>query len=92
MYKINIVGNIYQENKPSKNDKNIKLIEESNNTYDKNAIAIYSIQKNKVKKLGYVPKNETWFVKKYIKSIKIYGITKVKNKNKPNYYSLLVDL
>ena len=56
IFEINFVGNKFLKRKPNKKDKNIKLIKEPENEYDKNAIAIYSIKKNGKVKLGYIPK------------------------------------
>lgn len=56
IFEINFVGNMFLKRKPNKNDKNIKLIHEYANEYDKNAIAIYSLKRNSKVKLGYIPK------------------------------------
>lgn len=92
MLSINIVGNSYQKNKPSKHDKIIKFIDEPDNKFDANAIAVYSIRKHKNKKLGYVSKNETNFIRKFRKKINVLGIIKKINLNIPNYYSVIIEI
>jgi len=92
MLNINIVGNSYQKCRPSKYDTDIKFIDEPDNKFDNKAIAIYSIRKNKNKKLGYVLKNETGLIRKYRNKINILGITKKNNTKQPAYYSLLIEI
>ena len=85
--KINLVGNSYQKSKPTKKDINIKFVKENDNVYDKNAISVISIRDDKIKKLGYVDKNETWLIHKYFNIIRIKKINKEEN----GYWSLLVE-
>ena len=87
MLKIKLVGNTYQTYRPTKNDIHLKFIDEPNNIHDKNAISIISVRKNKIKKLGYVDKNETWLIHKYKNKINIKGI-KIEDKGK-KFYSII---
>ena len=85
---IDIVGNKYQKKKPSKNDKKILFIDEPDNIHDKNAIAIYSDRNTYYKKLGYVPKYDTWRIQKIKNNFKnIKGII-----NNNLYYSIVIEL
>ena len=91
IFKINIVGNVYQKSRPTFRDKNIIFINEPENIHDKNAVSIISIRKNKIKKLGYVSKIETGIIHKYKNKINILGIKKYRNHQKPHYYTLLAN-
>lgn len=85
---IDIVGNKFQKKKPSKRDKKILFIDEPNNIFDKDAIAIYSDRNDYYKKLGYVPKYDTWRIHKLKNNFKkIKGI--IQNNS---YYSIVIEL
>jgi len=83
--KINLVGNLYMPEKTKKNDKNIYFVNEPYNPYDINAIRVESRRKNKIKKLGYIPKYMQEEFNKIRNNLKIIGITKKKNPNNLNY-------
>ena len=93
--KCTLVGNKFQKRPPTKDDVNIYLIKETNNEYDKNAIAVYSLVdihgEKDFCKLGYVAKKNIEAIETIIKTIKIYKIIRSKDKNSDGlyYYYLL---
>jgi hypothetical protein len=93
--KCTLVGNKFQKRPPSKNDVDIYLIKETNNQYDKNAIAVYSLVDNYGEKdfckLGYIAKKNIEAIETIINTIKIYKIIRSKDKNEDGlyYYYLL---
>jgi hypothetical protein len=89
-YTIPLVGNKYCKLKPNKHDKDILLINENENQYDKKAIAVFSQRDNKYIKLGYIIKDKTELInniKDNINSIKILRSNEKNNeKNNENRY------
>lgn len=95
-YKIPLVGNKFQERKPTKKDTNILLIKEDDNPYDNNAIGVYSKinidNTTKLIKLGFIIKDKTDFIREIYDNIKIYKIVRSLNKNSDGtyYYYILL--
>ena len=85
--KIPLVGNNYCESKITNRDINIKLIFDSKNKYDKNAIKVVSIKNNKLYHIGFVAKDKTYLVKNIFNRLEfITIIKKVINSNTIYYY------
>ena len=74
--KIPIVGNNYTGYKIKKEDNNIKLIFDTKNKNDKNAIKVVSIKNDKSYDIGFVSRNKTYLVKNLIDKLKFITIIK----------------
>ena len=81
-----MVGNKYCKLKPSKHDKDILLVNENDNQYDKNAIAVFSNRNNKFIKLGYIIKDKTGLVNSIKDSIEDIKILRSNEKNNDDLY------
>ena len=81
-----MVGNKYCKLKPSKYDKDILLVNENDNQYDKNAIAVFSNRNNKFIKLGYIIKDKTRLVNSIKDSIEDIKILRSNEKNNEDLY------
>jgi hypothetical protein len=91
---IPLVGNIHQSRIPNKYDNKIMLIDEPDNKYDPNAIAVYSNAKDGLIKLGYVIKDKTSQIKiieNKIDTISIIRSAEKIPKSNRYYYYLLIN-
>ena len=91
---IPMVGNVHQKRRPNKNDVNIMLINEYDNPYDKNAIAVYSRTKDSMTKLGFVIKDKTSQIKNIenqINSIKLIRSAEKVPETDRYYYYLMIN-
>ena len=97
-YKIPLVGNKYQNYKPTNKDTDILLIKEDENIHDSNAVCVYSrrqsIEGIKLNKLGYIISDKTSFIRENFDNLKIDKIIRSRNKNNEGnyYYYLLISL
>ena len=87
-----MVGNKYFPYKPSKNDKEVLIIPDTQNKYDPNAMAVYSKRNEKLIQLGFIIKDKCEIVKSKLHNIKNIKLVRSKEKNKENlyYYYLLI--
>ena len=62
--KFSLVGNSYCSKRPSSNDKNIEIVFDNTNHYDKNAIKVLSVRNDTKHLLGYIAKHQNCYFKK----------------------------
>lgn len=86
--KVPLVGNKYCNKKPSKNDVNIQVIKDINNSNDKNALKVISVRKDIKYLLGYIIKDKIPYVNSLLDKLKFITLIK-KNNNKNIYYYLV---
>lgn len=83
-----LVGNQYCDKKPCKLDIMIKMVPDTQNIYDNNAIKVVSIVNDKEYKLGYVSKFHNENILNKINHVKVFKILKFK-KGDNIYYHIL---
>lgn len=87
--KIPLVGNNYTNNKITNRDIDIRLIFDTKNKYDKNAIRVVSHKNNKSYDIGFVSKEKTFLVKNLFNKLEFINIIKRIISPKITYYYLI---
>uniref|UniRef100_A0A6C0IW13 HIRAN domain-containing protein n=1 Tax=viral metagenome TaxID=1070528 RepID=A0A6C0IW13_9ZZZZ len=87
--KIPLVGNNYTDNKITNRDIDIRLIFDTKNKYDKNAIRVVSVKNNKLYNIGFVSKDRTFLIKNLFNKLEFISIIKRTISAHTTYYYLI---